>query len=158
MPFSHYPKTVWNIVFACVQPPPPDIPPEKGKPNFLGLPFSKLNRFRGPLEPGACLVGHHDAQPFTRFFGSIASDQPLEVSLTFSSDEVDAEGRHVSDQNIGRLHYDALGVRQTYDPTKQDQTGKIFSMIFGRWIRIEAKNVGKETPKFLRLYIRGSVF
>lgn len=156
--FSHYPKIVGNIVFAWVQPPPPDVEHQKGRPNFVGRPFSELNRFRGPLEPAEVLTGCHDAQPFTRFYGSVFCDQPLEVSLTFSNDEVDAEGHAVNDTNIGDLHYDALGVRQIYDPTKQDQTGKIFSMIFGRWIRVEIKNAGDRAISRMRLCIRGSVF
>ena len=158
MPFSHYPKTVSNIVFVWVQPTPPDVSPEARRPDFLGRPFSALNRFRGSIEAGQSVVGYHDAQPFTRFYGSIACDQSLEVSLTFSNDEVDAEGKFVGDDNIKSLHYDALGARQLYDPAKQDQTGKIFSMIFGRWIRVEAKNVGTAALTFIRLYIRGSVF
>lgn len=158
MPFSHYPKTVWNIVFACVQPPPPDVWPEKGKPNFLGRPFSERNRFLEPLAAGSSIFGYHDAQPFTRFQGSIACDVPLDVSLWFSNDEVDKEGHPINDRNISALNYDAFGARQLYDPTKQEQTGRIFSMIFGRWIRIEVKNIGEEAPTLLRLYIRGSVF
>lgn len=158
MPLSHYPKTVDNVVFAWVQPPPPDVPPQPGFPDFLGRAFSELNRFRAPIVPGQSVVGFHDAQPFTRFYGSIACDQPLDVSLTFSNDEVAADGCIVSDDNIDSLNYDAHGLHQRYDPAKQEQTGKIFSMIFGRWIRIEAKAVGDVAPKFLRLFIRGSVF
>lgn len=147
-----------NIVFAWVQPAPPHVEHEKGRPNFLGRPFSKTNRFREPITPGESVFGYHDAQPFTRFYGSIACDQPLDVTLTFSNDEVDEEGHPVSDHNISQLHYDAWGDRKLYDPSKQDQTGKLMSMIFGRWIRVEAKNLGKEPPAFMRIYVRGSVF
>jgi hypothetical protein len=156
--FTHYPKTVKNIVFTWVQPAPPDVKPKKGRPNFLGRPFSELNRFREPLNPGTSVVGYHDAQPFTRFYGSVACDIALDISLSFSNDEVDESGHLVNDDNIAILNYDVLGARQLYDPTKQEQTSKIFSMIFGRWIRIEAKNVGKETSTLLRLCVRGSVF
>lgn len=110
------------------------------------------------LGPGASVVAFHDAQPFTRFYGSIACDVPLDVSLTFSNDEVDAEGHVVTDDNIHVLNYDAFGVRQLYDPAKQEQTGKYFSMIFGRWIRVEVKNVGERPLAILRFYLRGSVF
>lgn len=158
MPFSHYPKTVGNIVFAWVLPKPPDVGLEPGRPNVLGRPFAELNRFEKDLAPNEILVGYHDAQPFTRFYGSIACDQPLDVSITFSNDEVDDQGRLVSDDNLDKLHYDAQGARQVYDPAKQEQSGKIFSMIFGRWIRVEIKNLGDKPPTFLRLYIRGSVF
>jgi hypothetical protein len=158
VPFSHYPKTVTNIVFAWVQPAPPDVEHKNGTPNFLGQSFSKTNRFRESLVPGSSVFGYHDAQPFTRFYGSVACDQPLAVSLSFSNDEVDAEGNYIGDHNIRSLHYDAFGAQQLYDPRKQEQTGKIFSMIFGRWIRVEAKNLGDEDPSFIRLYVRGSVF
>lgn len=158
MSFTHYPKTVRNIVFAWVQPAPPDVEPKKGRPNFLGGKFSARNRFEKALDPSNAVVGYHDAQPFTRFYGSVACDQPLDVSLTFSNDEVDAKGNPVNDDNFGDLHYDVQGARLLYDPMKQEQTSKIFSMIFGRWIRIEAKNMGDAAPTFLRLYIRGSVF
>ena len=146
------------MVFAWVQPPPPDVPPQEGKPDFLGRPFSELNLFEGPIEPGETVVGYHDAQPFTRFYGSVFSDQPLAVSLTFSNEEVDEEGHVVSDDNIDSLNYDAVGLRQLYDPKKQDQTSKIFTMIFGRWIRVEIKNVGDRETALLRVFIRGSVF
>jgi hypothetical protein len=146
------------VVFAWVQPPPPDVPPQEGKPDFLGRPFSELNRWTKPLESGKSVVGYHDAQPFTRFYGSIACDQRLDISLTFSNDEVDEDGLVVSDDNIDSLNYDAVGTHQIYDPNKQEQTGKIFSLIFGHWIRVEVKNVGDREPTFLRLFLRGSVF
>jgi hypothetical protein len=158
VPLTHYPKTVQNLVFAWVQPAPPDAPLQAGLPDFLGRPFSELNRFVDPIAPGESVVGHHDAQPFTRFYGSIACDQPLEVSIMFSNDEVDADGNFVSDANIATLNYDVCGERKRYDPDKQEQTGKLFSMIFGRWIRVEIKNLGDEEPTFLRAYLRGSVF
>ncbi len=130
----------------------------EGLPDFLGRPFSELNRFKDPIRPGASVVGHHDAQPFTRFYGSICADAKLDVTLMFSNDEVSSDGRVVRDDNIVELNYDVLGVRQLYDPTKHEQSSKIFSLIFGRWIRIEIKNVGDREPTFLRIFIRGSVF
>lgn len=158
MSFTHYPKIVKNIVFAWVQPAPPDVKPKKGRPNFVGRPFSELNRFREPLAPDASDVAFHDAQPFTRFYGSIASDQPLEMTISFSNDEVDAEGNPINDANISELHYDAAALTQFYDPTKQSATGKYFCTIFGRWIRVEVKNVGSDPTSELRVYVRGSVF
>ncbi len=103
-------------------------------------------------------MAYHDAQPFTRFYGSIASDQPLEVTITFSNDEVDDEGRSISDENIAKLHYDAEALRQLYDPKKQGASGKYFVTIFGHWIRVEVKNAGDAPTKQLRVYVRGSVF
>lgn len=158
MPYSHYPKTVGNIVMAWVQPPPPDVVPGEGLPDFVGAPFSEINLWREPIGPGSSVVGYHDAQPFTRFYGSIACDQPLEVSLMFSNDEVDEAGHWVTDGNIAQLHYDVVALKQTYDPKKPEQASKLFSMIFGRWIRVEIKNVGDLAPTFLRTYVRGSVF
>lgn len=158
MPMTHYPKTAENLVFAWVQPPPPDVEPKTGMPDFLGRPFSELNCFDKPIEPNQTIVAYHDAQPFTRFYGSIASDQPLEVTITFSNDEVDAEGRPINDDNIRTLHYDAEALRQFYDPKKQAQTGKYFSTIFGHWIRVEIKNTGEKATETLRVFVRGSVF
>jgi hypothetical protein len=157
VPYSHYPKTVGNIVMAWVQPPPPDIAPDEGMPNFVGAPFSEINLWKKPIAPGTSVVGYHDAQPFTRFYGTVACDQPLEVMLTFSNDEVAADGHWVTDENISSLNYDGIGLRQLYDP-KKPETSKFFSMIFGRWIRVEIKNVGDRAPTFQRLYVRGSVF
>lgn len=158
MPLTHYPKNSDNLVFAWVQPPPPDVPPKEGLPDFLGRPFSQINRFEEPLAPGESLVGYHDAQPFTRFYGSFFSTQPLEVSLSFSNDEVDEAGNFVSDGNIGDLHYDAEVLRQLYDPKRQGQTSKFFVTIFGRFLRVEIKNVGDAPTEKMRVYVRGSVF
>ena len=63
----------------------------------------------------------------------------------------------VSDGNIDALNYDALGVHVVYDPKKQE-TGRFFVVIYGRWIKIEIKNLGDQEPEFLRAYVRGSVF
>lgn len=117
-----------------------------------------MNQWCQPIAPGEAAVAFHDAQPFTRFYGSIFCDVSLDVSLAFSNDEVDAEGSFVTDDNIGSLNYDALGVRQLYDPAKQEQTGRFFALIFGRWIRVEIKNVGSRPTSILRAYLRGSVF
>lgn len=158
MPLSHYPKNVENLIFAWVQPPPPDVAPREDRPDFLGRPFSELNRFEKPIEPGQVIVGYHDAQPFTRFYGSFSSSAALDINITFSNDEVAPDGHVVSDDNIASLNYDAHGLHQLYDPKKQEQTGRAFTMIFGRWIKIEIKNVGDHASTFLRAYLRGSVF
>lgn len=101
---------------------------------------------------------YHDAQPFTRFYGSVAADQPLEVSIAFSNEETDADGYYVNDDNIASLHYDAEALKQLYDPAKQAQTGKWFATIFGRYLRVEVKNVGTKPTSNLRVFVRGSVF
>jgi hypothetical protein len=127
-------------------------------PDFLGRSFSEVNRFDKPIEPNQAVVGYHDAQPFTRFYGSIASDQSLEVTITFSNDEVAVDGHAVNDDNIRKLNYDAEALKQFYDPKKQGPTGKFFATIFGHWIRVEVKNVGEKPTEQLRVYVRGSVF
>jgi len=153
VPFTHYPKLAANVIFAWVQPAPPDAP------GFLGQPaFSTLNRFVKPLEPNEVVVGYQEAQNFTRFYGSIASDQPLIVTFTFANDEVGPDGAPVSDETIAQLHYDAEALKQMYDPTKQAQTGKYFVTIFGRWLRVEVQNAGKKPTSELRVFVRGSVF
>ncbi len=114
--------------------------------------------FDAPIEPGKSVVAYQDAQNFTRFYGSIACDQPLEVTFSFSNEEVDGLGEPVSDETIAHLHYDAEALKQLYDPTKQGPSGKYFVTIFGRWLRVEVKNVGKATTQNLRVFVRGSVF
>jgi hypothetical protein len=144
-------------VFAWVQPAPPTVAPPKGYPDFLGRPFSEMNQFKESIAIGASVVAYHDALPFTRFYGTLFSDQPLEFTILFSNDEVAADGHPVNDSNIATLNYDGEAVQQLYDPKKQS-TGKYFSMIFGHWIRVEIKNVGEKPTEKLRVYVRGSVF
>ncbi len=117
-----------------------------------------MNRFEEPIEPGESVVAHHDAQPFTRFYGTVFCDQPLEVTLAFSNDDVNADGRVVGDDNIDQLHYDGEALKQLYDPQKQGPTGKFFVTIYGRFIRVEIKNTGDAPTQELRAYVRGSVF
>lgn len=153
MPYTHYPKLAANIICAWVQPPPPDKPP------FLNMPrFSALNRFNKPLEPGDVVVAHQEAQNFTRFFGSIYSDQKLEVTFSFSNDEVAPDGHWVTDENIHDLNYDALALKQQFDPGNVAATGKYFVTIFGRWLEVKVKNVGSKSTELLRVFVRGSVF
>ena len=126
---------------------------------FFGQPkFSTLNLFDKPLEPGVVVSAFHDAQPFTRFYGSVASDQPLEMTLAFSNEETDTNGDYVTDDNIASLNFDAEALKQMYEPTKQGPTGKYFCTIFGRYFRVQLKNVGTKPTDFLRVFVRGSVF
>lgn len=153
MPFTHYPKLDANVIFAWVWPRPPD------KPNFLNHPrFDRLNRADDMLDPGETFLAFHSAQNFTRFYGTLFCDQPLEFTISFSNDEVTDEGDWVTDDNIHALHYDGEALRQAYDPTKQAATGKYLATIYGRWLRVEIKNVGKATTEKMRVYVRGSVF
>jgi hypothetical protein len=175
VPLTHYPKNSDNLVFAWVQPKPPDVsvsasssigfsvdgaPGEEviAGPDFLGRPFSEINRFEEPIGPDDLVVGYHDAQPFTRFYGTIACDQPLEVTISFSNDEVSPDGRVVRDDNVHALHYDGEALRQQYDPKKQGPTGKFFVTIYGRFLRVEVKNIGTSPTEELRVFVRGSVF
>lgn len=80
------------------------------------------------------------------------------MTFTFSNEEVDESGASVSDETIGSLHYDAEALKQLYDPAKQAATSKYFVTIFGRWLRVEVKNVGKQATEKLRVFVRGSVF
>lgn len=153
MPFTHYPKQDANVIFAWVWPRPPD------RPNFMNHPrFSKTNRMFEPLAPGAMISGYHSAQNFTRFMGSVACDQSLEVTTSFSNDEVAADGHWVTDESMPLLNYDAEALRQVYDPARQAATGKMMITIFGRWMRVQIKNTGNEPTEFMRVYVRGSVF
>jgi hypothetical protein len=151
--FTHYPKLVSNLLLCWVQPAPPD---NRG---FLSQPrFRTINHFTKPLEPAQSLMACHDAQNFTRLYGSIHCDQPLEVVLSFSNDEVAPDGSWVRDEHLPALHYDAEALRQSYDPSKQGATGKFFATIYGRWLCVEIKNFGKAPTEELRFFLRGSVF
>ena len=88
----------------------------------------------------------------------MASDQLLEMTLSFSNEETDVAGNYVTDENIMTLHYDAEGLKQAYEPVKQAATGKYLCMIFGRYLRVEVKNVGSKPTSELRVFVRGSVF
>jgi hypothetical protein len=153
MPYTHYPKLSSNIIFAWVWPRPPAAEPFYGSP-----PFDKLNRMAEPLAADAAVVGYHEAQGFTRFYGTIASDQPLDVSFRFSNDEVAPDGHWVNDENLALLNYDGWALRQAYEPGKQEQTGKYLVTIYGRWLRVQIRNMGVEPATFCRVYVRGSVF
>lgn len=153
MGFTHYPKLEANVIFAWVWPRPPD------KANFLTHPrFDTINRMEEVLPPGKNVVGYHSAQNFTKFMGSVASDQKLEVVFSFSNDEVAEDGHWVTDETMPALHYDAESLRIAYDPSKQSATGKFVVTILGRWLKVEVKNVGETPLEFLRCYVRGSVF
>lgn len=153
MAFTHYPKLAQNVLFAWVWPAPPD------KKNFLNFPrFSRLNRMTAPLVPGTSFVAFHEAQNFTRFYGSIFSDQPLEISFDFSNDEVAPDGEWVQDSNIDKLHYDAEALKLAYDPMKHTTASKYLVTIYGRWLRVSVKNVGTAQAQQTRIFVRGSVF
>lgn len=153
MPFTHYPKLSGNVVFAYVQPQPPD------RPGFLGQPsFHSINGFENPLQPGEAVAGYLEAQPFTRFYGSIFCDQPLEVTFSFSNDECGPDGHWVNDDNLSLLHYDAEALKQLYSPDKHTQCSKYFVTIFGRWLKVSIKNTGTKPTEQTRIYVRGSVF
>lgn len=122
------------------------------------IPFDDLNLIRAPLAADGELVAHHAAQPFTRFYGSVACDRSLEIVFEFANDETDKDGRYVTDKTLPDLHYDAEGLRLFYEPQKQAATGKFLVTIYGRWLRVTVKNTDKVPTEFLRCYVRGSVF
>ena len=73
-------------------------------------------------------------------------------------EETAADGRYVTDDNIASLNFDAEALKQMYEPAKQGPTGKYFCTIFGRYFRVQVKNVGTKPTDFLRVFVRGSVF
>lgn len=153
MPYTHYPKLEENCIFALHWPRPPVMP------NFLNHPpFDSLNRIHEPLAPGQVITLCHAANNFTKFLGTIACDQKLEVTFMFSNDEVAEDGHWVTDETMPKLHYDGESLRMAYDPAKQGPTGKFLVTILGRWLRVEIKHVGDKPTEFLRAYVRGSVF
>lgn len=153
MGYTHYPKQVWNLIGAVRLPPPAD------KDNFLKLPrFSTVNHGKDPIPPGETVVIYHEAQNFTRFTGTLFADQPFEFAIHFSNDVVDDEGDFVSDVNLSKLHYDGEALRHLYDPKKHSATCKYFVSTYGRWMRIEIKNVGTSPIEKMRVYVNGSVF
>lgn len=135
------------------------LPRPADKLNFLNHPrFDRINLVKEPLPAGATVVAHHSAQNFTRFYGSIKCDQPLEILFEFSNDEVTDEGDWVTDASMSTLSYDAEALRLAYDPAKQAATGKYLVTIYGRWLRVQIKNTGSKPAEKMRVYVRGSVF
>lgn len=90
--------------------------------------------------------------------GSIACDQPLKVTLSFSNDDCTEDGEPITDDTLPSLNFDAIEGVKEYDPAKQSATGKFFAIIYGRWLRVEVENLGKAPTTFHRIYVRGSVF
>jgi hypothetical protein len=163
MPFTHYPKLDSNVIFLW------RLPIVPNKPAFLGRKHPK-NLIEGPLKPGETLVAYHSSQNFTRFYGSIYADVPLEITFTFSNDEYDDNGDFVTDANISKLHYDAEAERKLYTARSN---GKFFVTIFGRWLRVEVHypikkefdenedlqpDPNQKNCEELRLTVRASVF
>lgn len=115
------------------------------------------NLLKEPLPPNKEVSAYHSAQNFTRFYGSLYADQPLEMTASFSNDEVTDDGDWPTDVQLPSLHYDALADHKTYKPDAPG-TGKFFVIIHGKWIKFTVKNIGEETITKMRVYIRGSVF
>ncbi len=82
----------------------------------------------------------------------------MEVTFSFSNDEVAEDGHYVTDENMSKLHYDAEALKIAYEPKKQSATGKYLVTIYGRWLRIDVKNVGDKPTEWMRVFVRGSVF
>lgn len=152
MPFTYYPKNSHNLICAWVQPAPPDEAPFNGQPRF-----ALFNRFEKELQPEQIVSAYHDAQAFTRFYGSIASDQPLELTLSFSNEETAKDGQYITDDNIVDLNFDAEALKQAYDPSQQAQTGLYTSLVYGRYLRVDVKNIGYKPTGFMRVFVRGTV-
>lgn len=72
MPFTHYPKLEENLFLSAC---------------WYGE-NDPRNTIDQPLAPGAeGVVLHGVAQNFTRFYGTVAADQPLDVTFSFSNEE-----------------------------------------------------------------------
>lgn len=155
---THYPRQEATLVRCCVWPLPPD------RPNFKTLPkLSELNlleKYRGQsevLRPGEDVTWYHSALQFSRLFGSLACDQPIEFSYHFSNDEVyEKTGHWITDATLPFLNYDVVAKEGTYKPGER-HTGH-FMIIVGRWLRVRFKNVGDAPIKFIRAYARGIPF
>ena len=154
MGFTHYPKQVWNLFGAVRWPAPPD------KPTFLDVMplFSTINHGKSSIGAGEKVVFFHEAQNFTRFAGTLFADQSFEFAIHFSNDIVTDDGDFVTDENISKLHYDGEALRHLYDPKKHSGTCKYFVSTYGRWLRVEVKNVGDKAIEQIRVYVNGSVF
>lgn len=153
MGFTHYPKLDLNLIGCWVYP-----EPQKQENPFAAFPWQDLNHYKNQLKPGEASAFWHNANNFTRFFGSIFCDQKLEVTFSFSNDECADDGAFVTEENIKGLNYDAEAAKLIYDPAKQAATGKFLVTIYGRWLRVEVKNVGDAPVEKLRVFVRGSVF
>ena len=118
--------------------------------------FNILNNLSEPLKPGEVLEWYHSVQSFSRIFGSLASDQPLEYWYYYSNDETSADGHWVTDDTIHTLNWDITAKEGTYKPG--DKSTGIFLIITGRWLKFRLKHNGTEPVTFLRAYTRGMVF
>lgn len=94
-----------------------------------------------PLKIGESFEGSHVASPYTRFYGTVYSDQPGTLYLEFSCEETP-------------LCWDVC-------EEKRIEAGKgrgIFTLIYGRHLRVRFAHANDQDQKEFRLYICGSCF
>lgn len=143
-----------------------------------------------PLAPGDELVEYRHAVNFTRFYGSVYAPEPLEVAVWFANDQmvkaiapyttasgvvfdraidpghqkyfpVKNELRIITDEDLPRLHYDALGTRVKYVPPTADKDpigDKVIVTIYGVYMKLSVRNTSAKTIDNYRVTICGSVF
>jgi hypothetical protein len=145
--FTHYPKLEKNLVHSAYWRGEGDIR------NTMGV----------PLGPGETITGFASAINFTRFYGSIFADQPLQLVLSFGNDEDHAlpDPRYPDTEELQDLtdpadaHYDVVA----QEVMSEGGAGEgFFCIIYGKWLKIEITNTGDEPVKVLRCFTRASVF
>lgn len=157
MSFTHYPKTEHNLIMSWVFPIKyEDTRKVRRKTEYVSVP--SMNLMRGDPVKGQVLVGCHSAQNFTRFYGSVYADTPVQLTYEFSNDEYNESGTHPLDNDLPNLHYDAEAQIVQFDPLKPGIGSKQLVTIYGKWLRVTLKFLGETQPSQLRVYIRGSVF
>lgn len=167
MAFTHYPKIET---------------PSWGEALWFGQGDPRNTLFE-PLAAKGTAVLWGSAVNFTRYYGSIHSDQPVEVAFDFAGDskvlvqkpgilgdlEVDQSLpenirhfyparnglRDVTDEDLKALHYDARAIEVS---CKANSSAKFVVTIYGLYLRVTARNLGESPAHSLRLYVFGSVF
>jgi len=166
MSFTHYPKTYENLVTAFQWPPPPvelvkykvwEDTPEGEQEVERELPhWNLLTKAVLSEDIHTCYIA---AQPFTKFYGTLFSSQPLEVEFHFANNVVNAQGGPIVDEDLPKLNYDGTALKFTYDKEDPKKNKDAFMVIIhGSWLRVRFKHLGKDPIEELRLFVRGSVF
>lgn len=159
MSFTHYPKTEYNLIMSWVY---PGIKEEARKVRHGDskniVPVPSVNMLKKPLEAKGESIGHHSAQNFTRFYGSIFSDVPIQLLFDFANDDFTKDGKHPLDKDLPLLNYDANALIHAYDPEKPQMGSKFLVTIYGKWLRVTLRNTSDKPSEVLRVHVRGSVF
>lgn len=159
MSFTHYPKTEYNLIMSWVFPKPKELPrvARHGAPENL-MPVPSANLLFKKLDANQAVIGCHSAQNFTRFYGSILADVPIQMLFDFSNDDFNVNGQHPVDKDLPELNYDANALIHSYDPEKPQMGSKFLVTIYGKWLRVTLKSLSDKPSEVLRVHVRGSVF